>query len=109
MRSAARCARRGGDHQAVIDADWIAAHRADALFNAHHDDAESGYRFLADKARDAGQPMADRTAWRLFSTNRWWSVFGKPKAYSGPAEQAPPPTTTTSDGTSPRWRRTTYG
>ena len=26
--------------------------------------------------------MADRTAWRICSANGWWSVFGKPKAYS---------------------------
>ena len=30
------------------------AHRANALFDAHRDDPEFGYRFLADEARDAG-------------------------------------------------------
>ncbi len=40
------------------------------------------YRLLADEARDAGQVMADRTAWRICSANGWWSVFGKPKGYS---------------------------
>ena len=65
----------------VTDADWTTAHRANALFDAHRDDAEFGYRFLADEARDAGQAMADRTAWRICAANRWWSVFGKPKAY----------------------------
>jgi putative transposase len=31
------------------------AYLADALFDAHHDDPEYGYRLLADEARDAGQ------------------------------------------------------
>ncbi len=44
----------------VTDADWVAAHRANALFDAHRDDPEFGYRLLADEARDAGQDMCDR-------------------------------------------------
>lgn len=55
------------------------AYRANALVDAHRDDPEFGYRFLADEARAAGQPMAARTAWALCSANRWWSVFGKPR------------------------------
>jgi hypothetical protein len=39
----------------VTAAEWVAAHRANAIFDAHHDDPEFGYRFLADEARDAGQ------------------------------------------------------
>ena len=62
----------------VTDAEWIEAHRANALFDAHRDDPEFGYRFLLDEARHAGQEMAERTAWRICRTNRWWSVFGKP-------------------------------
>ena len=65
--------------QPVTDAEWVQAHRANALFDAHREDLEFGYRFLADEARDAGQPMADRTAWRICSENGWWSVFGKKK------------------------------
>jgi transposase InsO family protein len=67
----------------VTDAEWVAAHRANALFEAHRDDPEFGYRFLADEARDEGQAMADRTAWRLCSANGWWSVFGKPRGRNG--------------------------
>jgi len=67
----------------VIDTDWVSAHRANALFDAHHDDPEFGYRFLADEARDEGQPMADRTAWRLCSANGWWSAFGKKRGRNG--------------------------
>ena len=64
----------------VTDAErGVAAHRANALFDAHRDDPEFGYRFLADEAREAGEPMADRTAWRICSDNGWWSVFGKKK------------------------------
>lgn len=48
----------------VTDAEWVEAHRANALFDAHHDDPEFGYRFLADEAREAGQVMAERTATR---------------------------------------------
>lgn len=62
----------------VTDAEWVEAHRANALFDAHRDDPELGYRFLVDEARDAGQPMAERTAWRICRANQWWSVFGKP-------------------------------
>ena len=67
----------------VTDAELVEAHRANALFDAHRDDPEFGYRFLADEARDAGQPMCRRTAWRICSQNRWWSAFGKKKARSG--------------------------
>jgi putative transposase len=67
----------------VTDADLVAAHRSNALFDAHRDDPEFGYRFLADEARDTGQAMSDRTAWKICSQNRWWSAFGKKKARSG--------------------------
>jgi putative transposase len=43
------------------------------------DDPEFGYRFLVDEARDVGQPMADRTAWRICSGNGRCSAFGKRK------------------------------
>jgi putative transposase len=66
----------------VSDADWVQAHRANALFDAHREDLEFGHRLLADEARERGQAMADRTAWRICSANGWWSVFGKPKAYA---------------------------
>ena len=63
----------------VTDAELAEAYRANALFDAHRDDPEFGYRFLVDEARDAGQPMAERTAWRICSDNGWWSAFGKRK------------------------------
>jgi putative transposase len=67
----------------VTAAEWIEAHRANALFEAHRDDPEFGYRFLADEARQDGHPMADRTAWRICSTNGWWSVFGTKRGRNG--------------------------
>jgi transposase InsO family protein len=63
----------------VTDAELTEAHRANALFDAHRDDPEFGYRFLAEEARRAGEPMAERTAWRICSQQRLWSVFGKKK------------------------------
>jgi transposase InsO family protein len=61
----------------VTDAELAEAYLANALLDAHRDDPEFGYRFLADEARDAGHVFADRTAWRICSDNGWWSVFGK--------------------------------
>jgi len=64
------------------------AYRANALFDAHRDDPEFGYRFLADEARDAGVAMTPRTAWKICSSNGWWSAFGKRK--SGVKKAGPP-------------------
>ncbi|WP_344007336.1 IS3 family transposase [Streptomyces thermocarboxydovorans] len=72
----------------VTDAVLEEAYRANALFDAHRDDPEFGYRFLADEARGAGARMADRTAWRICRENRWWSVFGKKR---GRGKKAGPP------------------
>ena len=73
----------------VTDAEWVAAHRANALFDARRDDPEFGYRFLADQARNEGQPMADRTAWRICSVNGWWSTFGKKRGRNGKKKRKP--------------------
>ena len=73
----------------VTDAELTAAYRANALFDAHRDDPEFGYRFLVDEARDAGEPMAERTAWRLCSQLGWWSSFGKKRGRNG--KKAGPP------------------
>jgi transposase InsO family protein len=73
----------------VTDAEWLSAHRANAIFDAHRDDPEFGYRFLADEARDVGQSMAERTAWRICADNGWWSRFGKKKRYAKARVGAP--------------------
>lgn len=67
----------------VTDAELTAAYRANALFDAHRDDPEFGYRFLVDEAREAGEPMADRTAWKICSELGWWSAFGKKRGKNG--------------------------
>jgi transposase InsO family protein len=53
------------------------AYLANALFDAHHDDPEFGYRFLADEVKDSGFSACERTVWKICSTNGWWSSFGK--------------------------------
>ena len=63
----------------VTDVEWNQAHLANAVFDAHRDDPEFGYRFLADEARLAGHDICDRTVWRICRDNRWWSAFGKPR------------------------------
>jgi transposase InsO family protein len=76
--------RREGDH----------AHRwvdvAHEVGGAHRDDPEFGYRFLVDEARTAGQPMVERTAWRICSSNRWWSTFGKKRRRGKGGKVGPP-------------------
>jgi hypothetical protein len=67
----------------IADAEIIEAYRANALFDAHHEDPEFGYRYLVEEARDAGEPMAERTGWRICADNKWWSVFGKKRGKNG--------------------------
>ena len=75
--------------QPITDAELEQAHRGNALFDAHRDDPEFGYRFMLDEAREAGQTMAGRTAWRICRDNGWWSTFGKPRR--GKAKRPGPP------------------
>ena len=65
------------------------AYLANALFDAHRDDPEFGYRLLADEAARAGLVACDRTVWRICSQNGWWSVFGKKRTRNG--KKAGPP------------------
>ncbi|GAA1862658.1 hypothetical protein GCM10009813_24700 [Brevibacterium marinum] len=74
----------------VPEAEVNEAYRANALFDAHRDDPEFGYRYLADEAETAGEPMAVRTAWRLCSDNAWFSAFGKARAKSSGKRPGPP-------------------
>jgi putative transposase len=67
----------------IPEAEVNEAYRANALFDAHANDPEFGYRYLADEAEAAGEPMAVRTAWRLCSHNSWFSAFGKGRAKNG--------------------------
>ena len=72
----------------VGDAELVRAYRADALFDAPRDDPEFGYRFLVDEARQAGEVMAERTAWRICSDLGWFSAFGKKRGRN--AKPGPP-------------------
>ena len=49
----------------VSDRDWHDAHLVNALLDAHHDDPEFGYRFLADEVRDAGFATCENRVHRL--------------------------------------------
>lgn len=92
----------------VTDAEITEAYRANALFDAHRDDPEFGYRYLVEEARDAGMAMAARTAWRICSENHWWSAFGKKKRGKN-AKTGPPVHDDWSAGTSPPKRQTRCG
>lgn len=67
----------------VTQTEWDQAHRANALFDAHREDPEFGYRYLHEEAAAAGLSMAARTAWKLYSANAWCSSFGKKRAKNG--------------------------
>ena len=45
----------------VPRAEWVRAHRINALHDAHREDPTFGYRFLAHEARRAGWRMSRRT------------------------------------------------
>ena len=61
----------------VTDAELAEAYRANALFDAHREDPEFGYRYLADEAEAAGEKMCRRTAWRICSAGGWTSTISK--------------------------------
>ena len=61
----------------LTESEVVEACRTNELFDARKDDPEFGHRLLADEARDVGEAVADRTAWRLASSNGWWSASGK--------------------------------
>lgn len=67
----------------ITEAELVEAYRLNALIDAHHDDPEFGYRYLADEAADAGVPMATRTAWRLCSTQGLSSSISTRKKGNG--------------------------
>ncbi|MFC5677090.1 IS3 family transposase [Aeromicrobium endophyticum] len=67
----------------VTGGEWDEALLWDAIFDAHRDDPEFGYRFVVDEVRAAGFAVAERTVWKICSTNGWWSVFGKKRGRNG--------------------------
>ncbi|MFF9733747.1 IS3 family transposase [Streptomyces albidoflavus] len=74
----------------VTESDLAEAYRANVLFAAHRNDPEFGHRFLADEARAAGEPMAERTTWKICRDNRWWSAFGKRRGRGKSVKAGPP-------------------
>lgn len=75
--------------QPFTDAELDEAWLANAIFDAHRDDPEFGYRLLADEVRAVGHDVSDRVVWRICRDNQWWSVFGKPKRGKGSAPGKP--------------------
>lgn len=59
------------------------------MFDAHADDPEFGYRYLAAEAEIADEPMAVRTAWWLCSHNSCFLAFGKARAKNGKRPRSP--------------------
>ena len=74
----------------VSSRELVQAYRANVIRDAHLEDPEFGHRFLADEARHVGEPMCDRTAWRICRDNSWWSAFGKKKARGNGKRPGPP-------------------
>ncbi len=71
------------------DAQLDEAYLANAIHDAHLDDPEFGYRFLADKVRLVDHDVSDPVVWRICRDNQWWSAFGKPKRGKGAKPGAP--------------------
>jgi len=61
---------------AELDEAWL----TNAIYDAHRDDPEFGYRFLADELQADGHDVGDRTVWRICSENGWWCSFAKPRS-----------------------------
>ena len=58
----------------VCQRDLEDAYLTNALIDAHDDDPEFGYRFLADELERAGMGVGERRVWRLCSQQRLWST-----------------------------------
>ncbi len=70
-------------NQPIGERELAQAYLANAVFDAHRDDPEFGYRLLADEARSAGHARCDRTVWRVCTEMGWWSSFGKKRGRNG--------------------------
>ncbi|WP_438940570.1 IS3 family transposase [Geodermatophilus maliterrae] len=58
----------------VSQRDLEDAYLTNALIDAHGDDPEFGYRFLADELERCGHSVGERRAWRLCSQQKLWST-----------------------------------
>ena len=92
----------------VSDGELVEAYLANAIFDAHRDDPEFGYRFLADETRLVGHDVCDRTVCGSVGT-----TAGGPASpnlrIARPPSPAPRPATTWPVETSPRRLRTRSG
>lgn len=61
----------------VTDAELEEAYLWHAIYLAHRDDPEFGYRLLFDEVTATGHRVSERTVWKIASANGWWCVFGK--------------------------------
>lgn len=60
-----------------------------ALLDAHHDDPEFGYRFLADEIADRGHRCSERRVWRLCSEQQIFSTTTRKGPSSGKGRPGP--------------------
>ncbi|WP_373142363.1 hypothetical protein [Mycobacterium marinum] len=67
----------------ISDTEYDQAYLANAIFDAHRDDPEFGYRLLFDQVHAAGHQVSERTVWKICSVNHWWCVFGKKRRAQG--------------------------
>ncbi|WP_444665255.1 transposase [Cellulomonas sp. CW35] len=58
----------------ISDRELQDAYLTNALIDAHGDDPEFGYRFLADELERAGHDVGERRVWRLCSQQKLWST-----------------------------------
>jgi transposase InsO family protein len=67
----------------ITAAELAEAYLANAIFDAHRDDPEFGYRLVFDELKAAGHRVCERTVWRICAANGWWSRFSKKRAKNG--------------------------
>ena len=69
--------------QPVSDTEWREAYRANALYDAHKDDPQFGYRLLANEAEDSGQDMCRPPRGRSAQKTSGGPLLGRRKARMG--------------------------
>ena len=77
-------------HRPVGERSLLQAHRLNALVDAHRNDPQFGYRFLAKEARKKGWRMSRRTAWALCAQAGLVSNTQRRKGKGKPGKQGPP-------------------
>lgn len=69
----------------VTDGELEEAYLTNAIFEAHRDDPEFGYRFLFDEVTANGFTVCERTVWRICRDNSWWSTTIRRRGRKGKA------------------------